>query len=250
MSQINYNLICEFECSVCFNYMQPPINMCSNGHLYCESCFNKITQCPMCRGCKQGARNLCLERLFEKLHFPCNYADAGCTFEGLGPAMRMHEGECARKQYFCPFAFTHECTWDGTPRQLERHARNEHYLLEDLNRSYCVPVLSRDRCWREIVKHDEGLFLLAFYGDVDALHVGVYVLTSGPDKRYNFEFIFNGNGRKAGGAGTCSRFENFGIHKIDNENRLTFPLDVVNNLKNNRKLFYCITITEKRNLIL
>ncbi|XP_049823269.1 E3 ubiquitin-protein ligase SIAH1A-like [Aethina tumida] len=245
MSQVNYNLICEFECSVCFNYMQPPMNMCSNGHIYCGSCFAKISRCPMCRGCKQGGRNLCLELLFEKLYFPCKYADLGCTFEGLGPAVKEHEGDCGKKQPPCPFVLTSECTWDGALTQLEQHVRNEHRLIEDLTRSYWVPILSRELCWREIVKFDEALFLLTFCGDVPFLHVGVYVLTSVPDKEYNFQFTFFGNGRRTGVAGTCSSFDDFGKHKINKDNRISFPLNVLNKLLIDGKLFYVITIKKK-----
>lgn len=249
MSQINYDLICEFECSICFNYMQPPMNMCPKGHLYCCSCFNKIDRCPMCRGCKQGPRNLRLERLFEKLFFPCKYAESGCTFESLGSAIKMHEVECVRKQFPCPIALMYECTWHGSLLQLEQHAKDDHRLLDDLTRSYWVPILIPERCWRDIIKFDEALFLLTFCGDVDVLYVGVYVLTSASDKTYNYEFTFNGNDRQTSVAGICSSFNEFAIHKIDIDNRMSFPLNVLNKLKNNGKLFYRINITNKMNLI-
>ncbi|XP_019878429.2 uncharacterized protein LOC109606305 [Aethina tumida] len=246
MSQINYNLICEFECCICFNYMQPPMNVCPNGHAYCGSCFNRIIRCPMCRACKQGARNLGLERLFEKLYFPCKNMDLGCSFEGLGSAMKAHESECGRKQSLCPFALTNECTWDGASTEMERHARDQHRLLEDLSTSYWLPFLWQDRCWREIVKFDETLFLLTFYGDLDVLQVGVYVLRSAPDKAYTFHLMLNGNGRQMGTGGSCLRFEEYGVNKIDIDNRVSFPSRVIDRLVVDGKLFYRITIVKTR----
>ena len=39
-----------FECSVCYDYVLPPIFQCRTGHLFCSNCRVKLTRCPSCRG--------------------------------------------------------------------------------------------------------------------------------------------------------------------------------------------------------
>ena len=46
----NSDLASYFECPVCFDYALPPIMQCQSGHIVCQSCRQKLTACPTCRG--------------------------------------------------------------------------------------------------------------------------------------------------------------------------------------------------------
>ena len=39
----------ELKCPVCVEYMMPPIPMCQNGHNICNTCRQKVNQCPTCK---------------------------------------------------------------------------------------------------------------------------------------------------------------------------------------------------------
>jgi len=43
------NMMTELECICCFEHMTGHIFQCEEGHLICEKCFEKVTQCPTCR---------------------------------------------------------------------------------------------------------------------------------------------------------------------------------------------------------
>lgn len=46
----NQELASYFECPVCFDYALPPIMQCQSGHIVCQSCRQKLSMCPTCRG--------------------------------------------------------------------------------------------------------------------------------------------------------------------------------------------------------
>lgn len=61
-----------FECPVCFDYVLPPILQCQAGHLVCNTCRQKLSCCPTCRGpLTPSIRNLAMEKVASTLPFPC-----------------------------------------------------------------------------------------------------------------------------------------------------------------------------------
>lgn len=125
------DLISEFECPICNEYMHPPIRMCQTGHSFCDSCFNKIITCSICKFQKGGGRNFPLEKLYEKLKFPCKYQENGCTTKHKGSELCEHAKQCYFRNIACPTDL--DCPWTGTIKSLE-----EHYLTTENHKEFQV----------------------------------------------------------------------------------------------------------------
>ena len=59
------------ECPVCFEpILSTPIHQCTNGHVVCNGCIAKLSNCPICRNDSTLIRNLILEEIMEKILVP------------------------------------------------------------------------------------------------------------------------------------------------------------------------------------
>ena len=56
------------ECPVCIEpILSAPIHQCTNGHVVCNGCIAKLSNCPICRNDSTLVRNFMLEEIIEKL---------------------------------------------------------------------------------------------------------------------------------------------------------------------------------------
>jgi len=112
------------ECPVCIELPKTPVYQCSNGHLVCNSCYSKISNCPICRvylNQHKPLRNLTAEQFLDdlcnnnnkveqkpkvrrsSLRIPCKNALNGCELhwntngEAIG-----HLKSCKYRLVFCP----------------------------------------------------------------------------------------------------------------------------------------------------
>ncbi|OMJ71296.1 hypothetical protein SteCoe_30536 [Stentor coeruleus] len=68
----------SLECPVCYDFYDPPIYFCQNGHSLCHRCTKISKPCPLCRApLTQNFRNYSLENILGKVTVPCKYA--GCN---------------------------------------------------------------------------------------------------------------------------------------------------------------------------
>lgn len=86
-----------FECSICKDYMVPPIPQCVAGHTLCSSCKSKLEKCPSCEGKIEETRNYVLEAMAELAELPCQFEMDNCTFRGGVKRIASHEAECPLK---------------------------------------------------------------------------------------------------------------------------------------------------------
>lgn len=94
-------LLVELECPVCTNYMSPPIRQCVTGHSICEQCRKRLPKCPLCQGKFSDAKNITLEALAGKMHYPCINKDSGCTAKLSLEERERHEASCMYKGFKC-----------------------------------------------------------------------------------------------------------------------------------------------------
>lgn len=111
-------LLVELECPVCTNYMVPPIRQCSTGHSICQDCRKKLPKCPLCQSKFTESKNISLEALACKMHYPCINRSSGCmeklTFENRD----VHEKFCNYKGFKCPME---RCPWVGRFEDVVAH---------------------------------------------------------------------------------------------------------------------------------
>ena len=66
------------ECPVCMESIKSvPVYQCANGHVICEDCIEKLTNCPICRNDSAPVRSLKLEKTVQRLE--------GIQPENVGP---------------------------------------------------------------------------------------------------------------------------------------------------------------------
>jgi hypothetical protein len=91
-------LLSTLLCPICPSYLCPPIQVCTNGHSLCPSCFERAKpQCPKCPGRFINRRCFILERIHAKLFIPCKNQKYGCTFASKGLRIKRHEKKCLWK---------------------------------------------------------------------------------------------------------------------------------------------------------
>ncbi|XP_021913243.1 uncharacterized protein LOC110826686 [Zootermopsis nevadensis] len=121
---LNQGLIGLLECPVCMEYMGPPIHQCRRGHLVCSTCKPKLPSCPTCRSRFTESRNLAMEKVADKLHYPCKNAHLGCTDTLRLRDKDGHEANCAYRNYRC--IMVPPCEWKGQHSDILRHVIMSH----------------------------------------------------------------------------------------------------------------------------
>ncbi|KAJ8299643.1 hypothetical protein KUTeg_023703 [Tegillarca granosa] len=127
----NENLANLFECPVCFDYALPPIMQCQSGHIVCQSCRQKLTMCPTCRGPLGNIRNLAMEKVASTVNFPCKYCNSGCPATLLHTDKTDHEETCEFRPYCCPCPGA-SCKWQGALEQVMNHLMQQHKSITTL----------------------------------------------------------------------------------------------------------------------
>lgn len=241
---IDSAVIREFECSECFQYMQPPIRICPNSHCYCDTCFNEVQTCPICN-CNGFIRNRPLERIFEKLRFPCKHSE--CHFEGDGLVIKQHEEECKYVPIRCPFV-RYGCRWKGSFGSLEDHVGVSHKLIEELSATCTLYDYDGEGSWREVIKIQGELFLVCFVKNSSEFKLGVYMLKSTDmDDSFEYQVTFRDNWgkRSVGVSGPCVYFKNYHEEDIDNQNSDSFPIEIIDSFYSDEKVIYNLTIVKR-----
>lgn len=118
----------EFKCEICHEYMHPPIRQCNIGHSFCELCFYRCTTCDVeeCGAPLTETRCFTLERVHDKIRFPCINASKGCEEVVLGDAIVQHEQRCRFSWMSCVMKKSSGCkgcTWEGPKVDLIEHCR-------------------------------------------------------------------------------------------------------------------------------
>ncbi|KAL1429252.1 hypothetical protein MTO96_016467 [Rhipicephalus appendiculatus] len=117
-----------FECPVCLDPVMPPIAQCVNGHLLCFPCRNNVDVCPLCRQSISNVRALAMEKVAEKLPYPCKYSDYGCTTMPILLDKPDHEKTCEFRPCACVCP-AEVCKWTGPPKDMLAHIREVHKNL-------------------------------------------------------------------------------------------------------------------------
>lgn len=116
----------ELECLVCYEYMIPPIFLCSTGHSICGLCKQAkgVYKCPMCQSNITNTRNFTLENVTAAAKYPCKNKITGCRFVGNSVNIRHHEKYCVTAHIDCPF----NCNWKGNTNNVIDHAQKHHNI--------------------------------------------------------------------------------------------------------------------------
>lgn len=120
----------KLECPICIRIALPPIMQCRNGHVICNSCRNKVRDCPVCREADIDVRNLFAERAIVYLPIPCINKQFGCKEEVTYSEKETHENNCTFRPFNCPFI---ECDEKLVAADVVEHVTLKH--AEDFKNS-------------------------------------------------------------------------------------------------------------------
>ena len=126
--QLDWELLKELQCPVCWEYMASPIKMCENGHNICGSCRESLSNCPTCRGTFINARNITVENLAATAVYPCKNRDAGCEETFSVNDKDNHLTDCLFQSRVCPFRKLSgvDCNWTGILSDIAVHILADH----------------------------------------------------------------------------------------------------------------------------
>ena len=201
VKKIDWEILEELECPVCFEYMASSIKMCENGHNICGSCEERLSDCPTCRGKFINVRNITLEKFAATAIYPCKNKEAGCKETFAVEDRDNHPAECLFQSKECPFRKLSgvDCDWTGTLSDIIIHILTDHEReTAEVARHFKVELLdfAIGRSYRRAVLTFGELFYLAWETEGDVFSFGIFHF--GPKNEDNdFEYgIKIGNSAK------------------------------------------------------
>ena len=117
----------DILCQICLGRMFGCIVMCSEGHSFCEKCFELLVepqQCPCCREQPvKFSRNRSLEGIIAKHRFLCEYH---CGISAQPNQLIEHQQHCYLRTIGCPFfACGHTASANGLVGHIYRAHVNQ-----------------------------------------------------------------------------------------------------------------------------
>lgn len=84
------------ECPICFEILMAPIYQCSNGHVVCNQCVDKVDFCSQCRVplTNPKIRNVALEQICQSLEVKCPNNLDGCEVVTMVEHLKLHMETC------------------------------------------------------------------------------------------------------------------------------------------------------------
>lgn len=127
-AKVNQDVINNLVCPACNEYMAPPIYICVTGHSICNTCRLIVKNCPLCKQSIRKTRNHTMEKLTERMQFPCRNKFKNCSFVSNISTIIQHENQCKNSDERCVL----KCKWYGSPQTLVDHLKRDHadYLLD------------------------------------------------------------------------------------------------------------------------
>ncbi|XP_060523897.1 uncharacterized protein LOC132700534 [Cylas formicarius] len=162
--EIDWEMLSDLECPVCFEYMPPPIYQCLTGHCICATCKPSLKECPICKAELDNTQNFTLEKVAMKLNYPCKYYKMGCPESFKSTEIRTHEESCEYGPYDCPVGELTSCKEKCNRSKIINHIEIYHgnYILKS-DRINIAMDDAKQECDRYyLIKFRSKLFKLCF----------------------------------------------------------------------------------------
>jgi hypothetical protein len=178
----------ELKCPVCVEYMTPPIPMCQNGHNICNTCRQRVDECPICRDQFLESRCWLLENIIQIMKYRCQYYTEGCEYVYTAHFIESHEDNCSHRPFNCPFSVmvTKNFCWRGHINDMWAHILCKHTALavpEAENSVFTVDSAAPGPLHRALSKWGETFIMVCRVINMDLYCCVLYV---GPQERASF----------------------------------------------------------------
>ncbi|CAO2198777.1 unnamed protein product [Urochloa humidicola] len=127
-----------FCCDVCTKPLRPPIFQCTEGHIFCSSCCNKMPEeeCGLSSGCTGTiARSLGMEHAVQSILVDCCHAEHGCAEKTAYYDNYKHKVLCKLAPCKCPEP---GCCFAGRVAEFLDHLTT-HHKWSSMPFQYWVP---------------------------------------------------------------------------------------------------------------
>ena len=116
------------ECVICLEFPRTtPIYQCDNGHVLCNTCHGRVTDCPTCRGRLGKVRCLAMEKVLAKFPLPCKFNQYGCSVILEQKQLQQHEQICCCKPASCPLP---DCSKIISGKEVMEHLYEKHACID------------------------------------------------------------------------------------------------------------------------
>lgn len=158
------DILKQFECPICHEYMVKNIVECNTGHSFCKDCARKSGGiCSICNDKIQNVRNFALENAAACVERRCKWAKDGCTESHIKlPQWKDHIEDCEYSDYICPLMAESSCEWKGKLKDIKEHLFLDHNLRLNVINAYkdCLGNESNHYYYVSIVTYFKKLFKL------------------------------------------------------------------------------------------
>lgn len=129
------------ECPICYDWLQPPVSTCENGHGVCQQCRNAIYTCGVCRGIFKNKKNTLLDDMLESMLMKCS--NEGCEKSFPVSNVLDHEKQCFFRKIPCFL-----CDEEMIHQKL-----NDHFTVQHADKSHATVNLGSPVSMRVSIYH-------------------------------------------------------------------------------------------------
>ena len=113
----------SLECPVCYKIPRDlPIPCCEVGHIVCQDCRRRVTDCPTCRGKLLSNTNSLAGSLIILVDHKCKFSSFGCEVKMKFEEIVHHEKTFPERTIFCPFTL---CKKEIQVKKYDEHSIDE-----------------------------------------------------------------------------------------------------------------------------
>ena len=124
MAESMSNVEESLECPVCYKIPRElPISCCEAGHIICQSCRERVANCPTCRGSLDSniTSSLAGKQIMFVKH-KCKFSFYGCETKMKLDQIIVHEETCPERAVTCPGT---KCNDEVQMRKFNEHVRKK-----------------------------------------------------------------------------------------------------------------------------
>ena len=110
----------SLECPVCYKIPRDvPIPCCEAGHIVCQDCRKRVTDCPTCRGRLESNTSSLAASQVMFVNHKCKFSFLGCNVKMKLEDIIHHEKVCPERTITCPYA---HCKKEIQMKKFKEHA--------------------------------------------------------------------------------------------------------------------------------
>ena len=111
----------SLECPVCYKIPRDlPIPCCVAGHIVCQPCRSKVTNCPTCRGRLDSNTSSLAASQIMMIDHKCKFSYFGCEAKMKLDEINIHEKNCPERTIICPYG---KCKKELQLKKFSEHIR-------------------------------------------------------------------------------------------------------------------------------